>query len=106
MPQCPMQTFYYHHPSTCHASFFFSPPPLLNWPTEEEEETRYCLYWLQSELRKSNLIVHSLDGYKEMEFHLRPAFLELLDSCGPFLGGGLEYIQQMTVLEWTFVNML
>lgn len=85
-----------------HHFFFF---PLLNWPAEEEEEkkekkeeeTRYCPYWLQSELHKSNLIVHSLDGYKEMEFHLRPE--ELLDSCRPFLW--LEYIQQMT-----FVNML
>lgn len=84
---------------------FYSPQ--LASSAEKNEETRYCLYW--SELHKSNANTHSLDGYKGMKFHLRPAFLELLGSarCGPCTGLFLaERIQQMTVLERTIVNML
>lgn len=100
-----MQTFYYRHPSTCHASFF---PPQLASSAEKNQETRYCLYWLQSELHKSNVNTHSLDGYKEMKFHLKLAFLELLTArCGPCTGRFLaECVQQMTVVERTIVNKL
>lgn len=83
-------------------------PPQLASSAEKSEETRYCLYWLQSELHKSNVNTHSLDGYKGMKFHLRLAFLELLTlhAAGLVVLFLARRIQQMTVLERTIVNVL